>query len=382
MAKKRVYILNHSATSVIKWMGQQGWSLERAMRVVDHFATGKLAASSVLTALRDANNPKYATGIAPLCQEEIEKLTEVANNGSLIADQGQSADTSQISNQIQNLKDQVEILKNRLADVIAQRPVETKITIEAPSIGTTTIEETVHPIFEQVLFHLECGDSVMLVGPSGCGKTHLAAQIARILQRDFSAISLSGGVTESKLFGRNVPNIATGKSEYQSTPFVRLYEKGGVFLLDEVDAADPNVLLSLNLALSNGHMVLDRAKNPEVNRHKDFVCLAAANTWGSGADRQYVGRNQQDTAFSARFVQLAMDYDKAMEFALCPSHPEHVERMHRYREKARAHRLERTISTRFILRSYNWILRGKDQDYVDSLLFAGWREDEIRKVRD
>lgn len=381
MAKKRVYILNHSATSVIKWMGQQGWSLERAMRVVDHFATGKLAASSVLTALRDANNPKYANGIAPLCQEEIDKLTEVANGGSL-ADQGQSADISQINNQIQNLKDQVEALKNRLAEVIAQRPVETKITIEAPSIETTTIEEPVHPIFEQVLFHLECGDNVMLVGPSGCGKTHLAAQIARILKRDFSAISLSGGVTESKLFGRNVPNIATGKSEYQSTPFVRLYEKGGVFLLDEVDAADPNVLLSLNLALSNGHMVLDRAENPEVNRHKDFVCLAAANTWGSGADRQYVGRNQQDTAFSSRFVQLAMDYDKAMEFALCPQHPEHVERMHRYRERVRAHRLERTISTRFILQSYNWILRGKDQDYVDSLLFAGWREDEVRKVRD
>lgn len=35
---------------------------------------------------------------------------------------------------------------------------------------------------------------------------------------------------------------------------MEFYEEGGVFLLDEVDAADANVLLVINQALANGHL--------------------------------------------------------------------------------------------------------------------------------
>ena len=154
-----------------------------------------------------------------------------------------------------------------------------------------------------------------------------------------------------------------------------------MFLLDEVDAADPNVLLSVNSGLANGQLALDRPKNPMAQRHAEFVCLAAANTWGNGADRQYVGRNQQDTAFTERFVQLGMDYDKDLERALCPGAEELLERLWKYRSNIAANRLERTVSTRFICRAYHWIELGKDLTYVDQMAFSGWREDEIKKAK-
>lgn len=257
-----------------------------------------------------------------------------------------------------------------------------KVTIEVKhNDKSVTIEDRTHPIFEQVLFHIGCGDHVMLVGPKGCGKTYLAEQVAEALERDYGMLSLSGGVTEGKLFGRVAPNINTGENVYTATRFVELYETGGLYLLDEVDAADPNVLLSINGALANGNLPLDRPKKPIAKKHKHFVCMAAANTWGNGADRQYVGRNQQDSAFTERFVQIAMDYDEALEIALCPGADDLVATLHGYRAKIMANKLERTLSTRFILRAYNWLQHGKTQAYVDEMLFAGWRSDEVRKVK-
>lgn len=279
----------------------------------------------------------------------------------------------------QVLLDKIEVLEKELKDLKQTQKVE--ITLIKPDKTKVEIKDRVHPLFETVMFHINCGDNVMLVGPKGCGKTYLAEQVAKALKVDYGMLSLSGGVTESKLFGRVTPNITTGKSEYHPGPFAEQFEGGGLFLLDEVDAADPNVLLSINSALANGVLALDRPKNPLARRHKDFVCMAAANTWGNGADRQYVGRNQQDSAFTERFVQIEMDYDAGLERSLCPGATELVDRMHKYRERLVAARLERTISTRFIVRAFNWLQHGKDLDYVEKMLFAGWRADEIRKVK-
>lgn len=280
-----------------------------------------------------------------------------------------------------DLQAEIQRLRRRLTALEENQPRRVEIVLKQHDKEDVELDEEVHPVFEQVMFHVNCGDNVMLVGPKGCGKTFLAEQIANALDREFGMLSLSGGITEAKLFGRVTPDLQTGKSNYNPAPFVELYEDGGVFLLDEVDAADPNVLLSINSALANGCMALDRLKNPVAKRSKEFVCIAAANTWGSGADRQYVGRNQQDSAFTERFVQIEMSYDEALERRLCPGANELVDKMHQYRKKIEQNKLERALSTRFITRAYNWLQYGKDLDYVDKMLFAGWRADEVRKVK-
>lgn len=57
-----------------------------------------------------------------------------------------------------------------------------------------------------------------------------------------------------------------------------------------------------------------------------------------------------------------------------------IEWAHKTRDNIVAARLERTMSTRFILRAYNWIQHGKTLKYVSERFFDGWREDEIRKA--
>ena len=89
-----------------------------------------------------------------------------------------------------------------------------------------------------------------------------------------------------------------------SLPWELLHDpsNGGVFLFDEIDAADANVLLVVNSALANGRMsVPSRHDQPVAKKHSEFVCIAAANTFGRGADRVYVGRNELDEATLDRF---------------------------------------------------------------------------------
>jgi hypothetical protein len=46
---------------------------------------------------------------------------------------------------------------------------------------------------------------------------------------------------------------------------------------------NPNILGILNSALSNGYMAFP---DKQVARHKDFVAIATANTFGAGATMQ------------------------------------------------------------------------------------------------
>lgn len=97
---------------------------------------------------------------------------------------------------------------------------------------------------------------------------------------------------------------------YIPTEFRRRFEQGGVFLIDEIDRGNPGVLTALNQAIENGTCAFPDAMIP---RHPDFITVAAANTYGTGASREYVGALQLDAATLDRFVMLHWDYDEALE---------------------------------------------------------------------
>lgn len=272
-----------------------------------------------------------------------------------------------------------------IADSVAARikPIVKHIEIKAPSGKTVKITDRVHPAFERAVRLASRRKNIMLIGPAGSGKTHMAAQLAKALDLPFAHITCSAGMSEGQLLGRLLPTGKNGTFEYCRSEFVRAYEEGGVFLFDEIDAADSNTLLVLNSALANGHLsVPNRVNNPIAKRHPDFVCVAAANTYGTGADRQYVGRNQLDGSTLDRFRvgQIEMDYDADVEAALCPDDALRA-RLQGYRAACRKNRLRRLVSMRFLADAYEMKQAGDSDAEIDAALFAGWTEDESRKVR-
>lgn len=147
--------------------------------------------------------------------------------------------------------------------------------------------------------------NVWIYGPAGTGKSTAAELVAKALELDF--------YTNGKLATEYAVLGFINVSGYQSTEFRKAYELGGIYLADEIDGSMPDALLALNGALANGHCVFP---DKVVTRHPNFIFLAAANTTGTGATIDYVGRFKQDAAFNDRFVFLDWPLDEGLEDSL------------------------------------------------------------------
>lgn len=225
--------------------------------------------------------------------------------------------------------------------------------------------------------------NIFLSGPTGSGKTTIGNHVADALDLDFAFINCTTGMSESKFEGRSLPIGAKGQFEYIQSQFVYFYETGGVFFIDEIDAADPNVLLFINNALAGDVLHISKRVGDEyAYRHPDFICMAAANTLGTGGNRMYSGRQALDDATMDRFRigKIFVDYDKKLEEKIAEDYPKELQRLWDIRKAINDHGLERALSTRFIaetvdMMNNDWSL----QMCLDSFVL-GWREDEIRKV--
>jgi hypothetical protein len=149
---------------------------------------------------------------------------------------------------------------------------------------------------------------VMLVGMAGTGKSHACEQVAEGLGLPFYAMSVGAQTSKSDIIG-----FVHAGGEYVPTLFRQAYEHGGVFLMDEIDAGNANVLILINAALANGYCAFPGGM---VKQHADFVFVASANTFGNGANRQYVGRNQLDAATLDRFALIEWEIDDNLEASL------------------------------------------------------------------
>lgn len=186
---------------------------------------------------------------------------------------------------------------------------ESSRTVEIKTAkGSKKIEGVSHENFELLVKTVAASLPVYMVGPAGTGKTHSAQLAAEALSLKFYSISVGSQTSKSDLIGYM---SATGA--YIGTAFRKAYEHGGVFLLDEADAGNSNVLILLNAALSNGYMSFP---DDMIQAHEDFRLIASANTFGTGASRQYVGRNQLDAATLDRFVTLEWEIDERIEASM------------------------------------------------------------------
>jgi cobaltochelatase CobS len=248
--------------------------------------------------------------------------------------------------------------------------------------AVTLAGEVFHPEFDWLIQLAAAGKPIFLPGPTGSGKTHTAEQLARALGRPFGLFPCNEDMTPTDLLGFVTPNVTTGEQVYCPTDFVRLYEGGGVFCLDEMDAANPNVLLKLNAALAQRKLYIPRrTEAPVAEMHPEFVLVATANTWGHGASREYCGRNPLDEATLDRFRigTVPCDYNDRIEKAVCPDR-ELYSLLKGWRTKMRAAGVKRVISTRFFKDAFDMREAGASAERIKAALFTGWRPEEQAKV--
>jgi MoxR-like ATPase len=270
------------------------------------------------------------------------------------------------------------------------------IIVDKSTERTAVVDGHPHEALEKCVKAVRAGfRNILLVGPAGSGKSTLGKQLAKVLAdlfghpEDFALQPCSVGVSESVFFGRLLPVGENGAFSYVEPDFVRIYENGGVFIIDELDASDANVMVSLNDALGSdaraqgASMSLPaRMGRTRALRSSMCVVIGCANTWGHGADRMYVGRNQLDAATLRRFsgTRFSMDYDRALEKKICAD-TELLNAVWEIRDKVKAMNVRRVWGTGELVAAATWRASGMSvQAAIRTAMGDDWSADDLAKV--
>lgn len=218
-------------------------------------------------------------------------------------------------------------LQNMMLQVLAQQSADKIIEMAVPmlddhirktygnlpqihEVHTPTevkkFEGVTHEKFDDILELVNLDIPVFLTGPAGAGKNVICKQIAKALDLEFY---FTNAVTqEYKLTG-----FIDANGHYIETEFYKAFKNGGLFMLDELDASIPEVLIILNAAIANRYFDFPNGK---IEAHPNFRVIAAGNTYGTGADSEYSGRFQLDAASLDRFAIVEIYYSEQIENAI------------------------------------------------------------------
>lgn len=261
-------------------------------------------------------------------------------------------------------------VKEELAKIERPLPQVLKVNVNGIKVD---LKKPASPVLPRLIANAKLGLNSLLVGPAGCGKSIAAEQLSESLSLPFGQICFTAGASETWIFGRQTP---TGFIE---GTFSKLYKGGGVFLGDELDAADANMMLSINTALANGHLY-NPISGELIKRHKDFHFVGCANTFGRGGDNVYTGRSRLDGATLNRFVMLEVEYCSKIEKLVCPD-DELRKQLQAARKKLASLKASEIISTRSLDQCFKQKQAGIPRAEILKSLTLGWPEELVDQCR-
>lgn len=258
----------------------------------------------------------------------------------------------------------IPMVKHLIKEGIADFNVLNKIELTIGETVKMLKDEARHYLFADILAAVNQNLPAALIGPAGSGKSTIAEQVAEALDiKPFFLQNAVGGTHELTGF-----NDAHGR--YITTAFRQAFEFGGTLFLDEMDASDASALKWMNTAIANGYAMFPD-KPERLLRHLKFRIIAAANTFGNGADRIYVGANQIDASTLDRFVFFYFDYDEKLEQALS-GNIKWAERVQVLRKAAQTEKARVVISPRASINGAKLLAIGWAQEKVeDSVIWKG-----------
>lgn len=178
---------------------------------------------------------------------------------------------------------------------------------------------------------------IYLYGPTGSGKSWTLQKIAETLSKTF----VFTNSPQDELALKGYLNVV---GKYITTQYRNCYENGGIFLLDEMDACPPEVLVALNSDLSG-----DFGYFPDkiVRKHKNFRLVASGNTLGQGGTFDYTARNRLDASTLNRFLIIHFDHDPKLEKLLAPSVD--MKEISKFRKTIKDNNIKFNLSTRKVI---------------------------------
>lgn len=161
------------------------------------------------------------------------------------------------------------------------------------------------PKTRDIVDAINANEPVLLTGGGGGGKTTHIEQLANRSNQPTLRINFSVETRISDLLGK--VNVKDGKTYWTDGVLPTAMRNGYWLILDEIDAADPSVLMLLHPVLEDGgSLVLKENDGEVVRKHPNFRIFGTANTIGAMEDRAnaYAGTNKMNNAFVDRWTAI------------------------------------------------------------------------------
>ena len=264
-------------------------------------------------------------------------------------------------------------LKDKVDAYIFQQygKIEKQVTL-VTEFGRKELPGVHHEKFETVLKFVANDEPVYLSGPAGSGKNVICKQVAEALGLDFY---FTNAVTqEYKLTG-----FTDANGHFHESQFYKAFVNGGLFMLDEMDASIPEVLIILNAAIANKYFDFP-APIGKVEANKNFRVIAAGNTLGHGTDSNYVGRNTLDAASLDRFAMIEIDYDNRIALNVTNNNADLVKFCTEFRKVADKNGLQITVSYRCMSRMAKMESLLDTKELLKTCLVKGLEKDDLHML--
>jgi len=161
----------------------------------------------------------------------------------------------------------------------------------------------------------EKGLFVMIIGPKGTGKTSLVREYAIQKSKELESINFSLRTRESHLVGTKT--LIDGNIGFDEGILVKSMKEGNILYLDEINAAEADVLLRLDEALDDRRQI--------VLKESDGRIIKAKNSWFVIATINpltHVGTKELPPQLLSRFpVRIRLDYPpEDVEYQIIKKH--------------------------------------------------------------
>jgi nitric oxide reductase NorQ protein len=233
---------------------------------------------------------------------------------------------------------------------------------------------------------------VLIIGPKGTGKTTLVRKFANSINKELFSVNFSLRTRESHLIGTNT--IDNGQINFVNGILVRSMTEGNLLYLDELNAAEPDVLLRLDEALDDRRqIVLKESEGQTITAKEGWFSIGTINPLS------HVGTKELPPQIISRFpIRIMLDYPpEDTELEIIKKHvnlnyteeeivKSAIKLANNLRRAASLEEIFYSPSIRETIAFSKLIINNTDSKYAAEIVFANvyhqWGEIEYRKVMD